>query len=556
MKAHERGVESRASYLETPTSPVPPTNIAVTSYAEPDWHDLCVSPEELRVTATIATGQCFNWRPVKFRVAQHGMARSGHVGAMECADVGSGATAGDIAWVGVLGKRVVAVRDTPTTTLFACLADGNCYVGGEVRGSGDQRGEIEGKTADFTSVSELRRDLRDYFQLPWCLTKLYTSWSAHDERLRTIAQCLPGLRVLRQDPVECLFSFVISSNNNISRIILILNRLRATYGTHLLTLPAASSNASGASPPRASSSSSSSSLSVAETLFDSDDDAEAEEAVDRTPKKAAKTTKSAAAVRSATASSATKQTQTAGAASGDQHFYSFPPLGALALASEEELRALGLGYRARFVRETAAALLARGRAAAFDGDEAAGRATGAAATGAAAEAIDDTAVAAVEAASHAWLTGLRSPDLTRGAVAQELLAFTGVGQKVADCVALFSLDRRDVVPVDTHVWQIACRDYEPTLREAKSLTPAVYERVGDLFRTRFGAEAGWAHSLLFAAELPAFKALLPVAMQREMDEFAKLEKRRKAQRKEEAQAERDRKRKKAAEDSTENAASK
>lgn len=40
----------------------------------------------------------------------------------------------------------------------------------------------------------------------------------------------------------------------------------------------------------------------------------------------------------------------------------------------------------------------------------------------------------------------------------------------------------------------------------RSLTPTVYARVGDLFRERFGDRAGWAHSLLFAAELPGFKA--------------------------------------------------
>lgn len=42
--------------------------------------------------------------------------------------------------------------------------------------------------------------------------------------------------------------------------------------------------------------------------------------------------------------------------------------------------------------------------------------------------------------------------------------------------------------------------------QPRSLTPTVYARVGDLFRDRFGQRAGWAHSLLFAAELPAFKA--------------------------------------------------
>ena len=41
-----------------------------------------------------------------------------------------------------------------------------------------------------------------------------------------------------------------------------------------------------------------------------------------------------------------------------------------------------------------------------------------------------------------------------------------------------------------------------------SLTPKVYLRVGELFRGRYGAHAGWAHSLLFAAELPAFRPAL------------------------------------------------
>lgn len=49
--------------------------------------------------------------------------------------------------------------------------------------------------------------------------------------------------------------------------------------------------------------------------------------------------------------------------------------------------------------------------------------------------------------------------------------------QVADCVALFSLDKIDSIPVDTHVWQIAVRDLDPTLSEKKSLTHTVYTRV-------------------------------------------------------------------------------
>lgn len=30
----------------------------------------------------------------------------------------------------------------------------------------------------------------------------------------------------------------------------------------------------------------------------------------------------------------------------------------------------------------------------------------------------------------------------------------GIGPKVAACVALFSLDKHEAIPVDTHVWQV------------------------------------------------------------------------------------------------------
>lgn len=83
-------------------------------------------------------------------------------------------------------------------------------------------------------------------------------------------------------------------------------------------------------------------------------------------------------------------------------------------------------------------------------------------------------------------------------------------------MAVFSLDQSSAVPVDTHVWDIAVRDYAPALRTAKSLTPAVYAEVGGIFRTRFGSKAGWAHSVLFAAELPEFRDRLPEELRNEM----------------------------------------
>eukprot|EP01116_Phalansterium_solitarium_P003715 TRINITY_DN1453_c0_g2_i2.p1 TRINITY_DN1453_c0_g2~~TRINITY_DN1453_c0_g2_i2.p1 ORF type:complete len:219 (+),score=70.74 TRINITY_DN1453_c0_g2_i2:674-1330(+) len=106
-----------------------------------------------------------------------------------------------------------------------------------------------------------------------------------------------------------------------------------------------------------------------------------------------------------------------------------------------------------------------------------------------------------------WLVGLRS--LPRDEVQKELLAFMGVGKKVADCIGLFSLDKFDIIPVDTHVWQIA-QTYMPHLR-AKRLNDQAYQEIGDFFRKLLGGYAGWAHTLMFAAELAVFKAEAGVA---------------------------------------------
>ncbi|GLE11754.1 hypothetical protein PINS_up024393 [Pythium insidiosum] len=48
-----------------------------------------------------------------------------------------------------------------------------------------------------------------------------------------IIRSLPGLRIIRQDPVECLFAFICSSNNNIQRITQMITKLKSTYGALL-----------------------------------------------------------------------------------------------------------------------------------------------------------------------------------------------------------------------------------------------------------------------------------------------------------------------------------
>ena len=104
----------------------------------------------------------------------------------------------------------------------------------------------------------------------------------------------------------------------------------------------------------------------------------------------------------------------------------------------------------------------------------------------------------------------------------------GIACKLSSDRAYARLDQIGSVPVDVHVWRIACRDYDASLAECKSLTPAVYARVGDLFRERFGEHAGWAHQLLFAAELQQFRPLLPAPMVAQMESARAEEKEAKA----------------------------
>jgi len=100
-----------------------------------------------------------------------------------------------------------------------------------------------------------------------------------------------------------------------------------------------------------------------------------------------------------------------------------------------------------------------------------------------------------------WLDGLRNA--SRDAAQSALVSLPGVGPKVADCISLFSLDHLDVVPVDTHVWQMAVK-YLPGLSSksgSSSPSPKLFGQIGDFFICKFGDKAGWAHTILFSAAI-------------------------------------------------------
>ena len=79
----------------------------------------------------------------------------------------------------------------------------------------------------------------------------------------------------------------------------------------------------------------------------------------------------------------------------------------------------------------------------------------------------------------------------------------GVGNKVADCVLLFSLDKLEAFPIDIWIRRIVQRHYanhfdtELLKRLETSISQKTYNRIGTFAREYFGKQAGYAQEYLF-----------------------------------------------------------
>ena len=65
----------------------------------------------------------------------------------------------------------------------------------------------------------------------------------------------------------------------------------------------------------------------------------------------------------------------------------------------------------------------------------------------------------------------------------------GIGLKIADCVALMSLDQLEAFPVDTHIKKAVARNYPHAPRTAAA--------IGTWAQQQFGEYAGYAGQLMF-----------------------------------------------------------
>mmetsp|Transcript_161 Transcript_161/g.271 ORF Transcript_161/g.271 Transcript_161/m.271 type:complete len:511 (-) Transcript_161:260-1792(-) len=284
-------------------------------------------------------------------------------------------------WAGVLGNHLVVLKQeveyqskNPGGVKYSDILEYKCA--------------YEGKFIGFDAAVHQR--LRYFFNLDIKLHELTEQFCRVDARYKSLAPQFAGIRLLQNDPVECLFSFICSSNNNIKRISQMVDYLGSEYGTYLGTLDG-------------------------------------------------------------------------------HHFFSFPSIEQLACkAEEDQLRnntVAKFGYRAKFVVDCAKEIMKRG--------------------------------------SEAWLESLKSRP--REEVSDLLSECPGIGRKVASCIALLSLEKTDEIPVDVHVWRITQQYYLPDI-DGKSLTDKLYFRIGDYYRNLFGPYCGWAHNLLFAADLRSFQS--------------------------------------------------
>ncbi len=84
----------------------------------------------------------------------------------------------------------------------------------------------------------------------------------------------------------------------------------------------------------------------------------------------------------------------------------------------------------------------------------------------------------------------------------ELMKCRGVGNKIADCIALFSLDKLDAFPVDLHIGRSLMERYDcPLSQNGGNLTKSTYRKTVDWALEHFGPYCGLAGQHLFYAQL-------------------------------------------------------
>ena len=296
----------------------------------------------------------------------------------------------DGSWTGVVGRHWVQLTHT---------GDGI-------------RAESTGSVADW-------QWLRDYLQADVDLEAVLKTFP-DDEPMRAAVDACRGLRLLRQDPWECLASFILSSTKQIVQIRQIVELLCERFGEPLADFEnAVSMNLNSAERPLA------------------------------LPSPPMGERVASGRVRGSKDSKRAKCQDNLPPPNGvNGAIFSFPTPERLAAATEAELRACKMGFRAPHLL-AAARQIADGR---FD----------------------------LERPRRLPLAEARA----------ELMKLRGVGGKIADCALLFAYGFDAAFPVDVWIERALRKLYFPRRR-------VTAKRLRHFATTHFGPHAGYAQQYLF-----------------------------------------------------------
>lgn len=227
-------------------------------------------------------------------------------------------------------------------------------------------------------INSFQNSRTDFFRKKDNLENIIKSISK-DKMVKNAVKKYSGLRILRQDPFQCLISFIVSSNSNIQKIKVSLEKLSKRFGTKV----------------------------------------EYE----------------------------------------DQEFFLFPKPEKLAKASINEIKSCGVGYRAKFIKE---------------------------------------------AARMIFLEKIDFEDLKKCKYEEckaSIRTIPGVGNKVADCVMLFSLEKLEAFPLDRWMIRILEKYYSDKFQiDTRTITEKQYDVLHQKIVNHFGPFAGYSQQFLFKME--------------------------------------------------------
>jgi len=234
------------------------------------------------------------------------------------------------------------------------------------------------KIDNLGNIKSYQNNKIDFFRKKDDIGKIIKSISKDSVTKKAVKQYL-GLRILEQDPFQCLISFITSSNSNIQKIKNSLEKISKKFGTKI--------------------------------IFQ------------------------------------------------NQEFFLFPEPKKLAKASINEIKSCGVGYRAQFIKEAANMTM-------------------------------------LKKIDFEYLKKSNYQDAKK-----EICLIPGVGNKVADCVLLFSLNKLEAFPLDRWIIRILEKYYSNKFQlETKTITEKQYSIIHEKILNHFGPFAGYAQQFLFKME--------------------------------------------------------